>query len=182
MDQNQEGVGEIDNLIALLKIGLQSRTDLMLPLVGQVKILLLQPLDVRRDFNPDSTRALLPDELPIPIFKNGSEFGYGSGSWLIEVPLNQESIGGKTGMEEAGGLAVIITIQSPGDTAQFPEVEIGILPLEKIVGPGDEVVASPSSLLPLGQLQSVADSPILVLGKDCKHVGVEDELLIMEDR
>ena len=98
----------------------------------------------------------------------------------IEMPFDEEAVGGHAAMERAGGDAVKIGNVAAGEGAQTIEVEVGIFGFERIKGPFDETNAASEGVFTLGEFELTADATIAMGREDRGHVGVEVRSVIVK--
>jgi hypothetical protein len=91
----------------------------------------------------------------------------------IEMPFNEEAVGGKAAVERAGGDAVEIGDVTAGDGAEAIEIEVGVFCFEGIEGPFDEADVATEGVFALEEFEEAADAAIAMGREDPGHVGVE---------
>lgn len=112
---------------------------------------------------------------------HGSEFVHGSDDACgIEMPLDEETIGGHTAVQRAGGNAVEIGDVAARNGAKAVEVEICVFGFEGIKGPLDKANAAAEGVFALRQLQLTTDAAITMGGENGGHVGVKVGRVVMK--
>lgn len=78
----------------------------------------------------------------------------------IEVPLSEETIGGKAVMKGARSDSIEIGNVAAGDGAETVDVEVCVFGFERIEGPLDKANAAAESVLALEELELSADTAV----------------------
>jgi len=91
----------------------------------------------------------------------------------IEMPFDQETVGGHAAMEGAGGDAVEIGDVTARNGAKTVEVEMGVFCFEWIESPFDETNAAAEGVLALEEFELAADAAIAIGRQNGGHVGME---------
>jgi hypothetical protein len=91
----------------------------------------------------------------------------------IEMPFDQEAVGGHAAMEGAGGNAIEIGDVTARDGAETVEVEVRVFGLEGIERPLDETNATAEGVFALKEFELTADAAIAMGRENGGHVGME---------
>lgn len=98
----------------------------------------------------------------------------------IEMPLDEETIGGDTAVERAGSDAVEIGEVVAGDGAETVDVEVCVFGFERIEGPLDEANAAEKSVFALKELELTADAAVAMREENGGHMGMEIRGAVVE--
>src|SRR5215469_7994177 len=79
-------------------------------------------------------------------------------------------------MKAAGSHSILIPDKPPDNSAEPFHVEIGVLDLERIEGPLDQIDVARDCVFALPQLEPPADARVPEFGKDAQHVAVQVRL------
>lgn len=128
-----------------------------------VGIVLFPLLKFGGEMNGGGTFAGVADE-----FVDGGDDALG-----VELPIDEESIGGQAAMQWAGGDTVKIGKELPGDGSETIEIEMGVASFERVEGPLHVTYAAMEGFFALEKLQETADAAVAMRGEDTGHVGVD---------
>jgi hypothetical protein len=98
----------------------------------------------------------------------------------IEMPFDEEAIGGDAAVKRARGDAVEIGNVAAADGAEAIDIEMSVFGFKRVEGPFDEANAAAESVFALEELKIAADATIAVGGKNAGHVRVEIGSLAVE--
>ena len=88
-------------------------------------------------------------------------------------PFGGAAVGGESGLEMAGTGAVLVADEAADNAAEALDVEIGVLQLERIESPFDEIDSLPEGFLALLELEHAADAVVAIAGEDAQHVAMD---------
>jgi|SRR5271169_4045353 len=90
----------------------------------------------------------------------------------IEMPFDEEAIGGHAAMERAGGDAVKIGDVMAADGAETIEIKVRVLGFERVESPLDKTDATSEGVFALEELEQASNSAIAMRGEHARHVGM----------
>src|SRR5271167_3784321 len=90
-----------------------------------------------------------------------------------QPPLRDQAVGRKKSLQWRRGYAVLIDVVATRDSAEAFEIEIGVLDLQRIEGPLQQLVTLCDSVFALEQLNAPAEAPVSVPSFDRQHVRVQ---------
>src|SRR5260370_161800 len=109
----------------------------------------------------------------------GDHSARNDGSWFPlarKMPFSDAAVSGETGLKVAGGDAVLIGHKTAYDGAQTLDVEIGVLDIERIEGPLDQIDAAGERRLALGEFKEPASARVAIFLQHTQHVAVQVNL------
>ena len=98
----------------------------------------------------------------------------------IEMPFDEEAIGGDAAVKRAGGDAVEIGNVAAADGAEAIDIEMSVFGFKRVEGPFDQANAAAESVFALEEFKIAADATVAVGGKNAGHVRVEIGRLAVE--
>ena len=108
-------------------------------------------------------------------FVDGGDDAFG-----VELPVNEQTIGGQAAMEGAGGDTIKIGNVAAGDGAETIEIEMGVASFERVESPLDVTNAAMEGFFALEKFKETADAAIAMRGEDAGHVGVDVGNIVVE--
>ena len=100
------------------------------------------------------------------------------GAFAAEPPLGLESIRRQPTVELVFHIPVVVAIVEAGNAAKTMQVDVGVFSLERIEGPGDQLISQPQSIGTLRLLQRDPDAAPATLGKDAELVRTQSQLTV----
>src|SRR5262249_48116604 len=104
---------------------------------------------------------------------HGTPMDGGVDAIAIDPPFRRAAIRRQAAVQEAGSGSVLVGNVAPHNSAEFLDVEVGVLDFERIEGPLDEVDVPVESFVSLRELELASYSAIAVLRQHAQHVAVQ---------
>ena len=91
----------------------------------------------------------------------------------VEMPFDEEAIGGHAAVERAGGDAIEIGDVAAADGAETIDVKMSVFCFERIEGPLDETNAAAECVFALGEFELTANAAVAMRRQDGSHMRVK---------